>query len=737
MPKNQFACLFASSLLGMIGASPPACADDDAERSGAIVVTGKVAAAQVSLAKLPPDLHDSPQSITVLDKALLQSQGATSLADALRNVPGITLGAAEGGQIGNNINLNGFTARTDIYLDGMRDRGQYYRDTFALDNVEVLMGPSSMLFGRGSTGGVINQVSNRPRLSPRAEASASVNSNGMTRATAGVNQPIAATVALRIDAMAQAGAPGTRRATAVHDYGVAPALAIGLGTPTVITLNGLVQHNNDRPDYGVSPLNGAPVAVGRNTVFGYADDRTIQNVRAASVALRHNLSDAVTLRDKVQYNAVDTDAVETAANTIGSVDATGFHALAASAMVTPTSAAPLNTLWVRLQSHDRVIHDTSLFNQAELAAKFATGALRHDLIAGVEIGRDTYRNQNFYRNGTCNGVALNPANGLAGYTGCTRLVNPDYTASPANAVSRIGNLATGRADTLAVYASDTMAIGAHVKLVGGLRYDRFAATVANSINATNTAGNTTLASASQTVHFLSVRTGAIWQPATNQSYYASYSTSFNPSLEQLTSTTGITQPLPPERNRAYEAGGKWDIAQGRLALNAALFQITKTNARSQNADSTYSADGTVRVRGVRLGASGRINTRWQVYAGYAHLDARIVQGIAVNTEGKVPVNTPRDAATLWTTHSLGRDWELGGGATYQSRRFANNTNLVSVGSTLRSDATLAWHQSRFDVRLNIFNAFNVHYADALIQSDGGRSVPGTGRTALVSFNGRF
>ena len=97
----------------------------------------------------------------MLNRALLQSQGVSSLADALKNVPGITIGGAEGGQIGNNINLNGFTARTDIFMDGFRDRGQYYRDTFALDSVEVLMGPSSMLFGRGSTGGAINQVSKK------------------------------------------------------------------------------------------------------------------------------------------------------------------------------------------------------------------------------------------------------------------------------------------------------------------------------------------------------------------------------------------------------------------------------------------------------------------------------------------------------------------------------------------------------------------------------------------------
>ena len=734
MTNRHVAGILATSFLGTIGAAQVARAEDDADRAP-IVVTGS--APQIELSKLPPTLRDIPQSITVLDKALLQSQGATSLADALRNVPGITLGAAEGGQIGNNINLNGFTARTDIYLDGFRDRGQYYRDTFALESVEVLMGPSSMLFGRGSTGGVINQVSNRPRIKERIEGSASVNSEGMVRATVGVNEPIAPTAALRIDVMAQDGAPGTRHKTQVGDYGVAPVLAIGIGTPTRITLGGLIQHNNDSPDYGVSPLNGAPVQVDRNTVYGYSNDRTIQDVRSANAAIQHDFAEGVTLREKVQYNQVDTDAIETASNTVGTVDAGGFRALASSATVTATSAAPLGTLFARLQSHDRVIHDTSLFSQTELGAKFATGSLHHDVLLGLELGRDTYRNQNYYRNGTCNGVALNPATGTSGYSGCVSLLAPAYGPSPANAVTKPGNLATGRANTLGLYAGDTLAIGDHVKLVGGLRYDRYSATVGNSVNSTTTVGNTTLASAKQTVDYVSVRAGAIWQPTRAQSYYVSYSTSFNPSLEQLTSTTGITQPLPPEKNRSYEAGAKWDLADGRLSLNAAAFEITKFNARSQNADSTYTADGTVRVRGARFGATGKINDRWQVFAGYTHLDAKIVQGIAVNTAGKVPVNTPRDSATVWTAYGIAKNWEIGGGATYMSKRFANNTNLVAVGSYIRSDATIAWHQPQFDVRVNVFNLFNTHYYDALIQSDGGRAVPGTGRTALLSLNWHY
>ena len=733
MLSNRKLALAAGLTSLGLGISAPALANPDDDSAPTIVVTGDASKPpHVDLSRLPAQTRDIPQSITVIDKTLLQSEGATSLADALRNVPGITLGGAEGGQIGNNINLNGFTARTDIFLDGFRDRAQYYRDTFALESVEVLMGPSSMLFGRGSTGGAINQVPHRPTLKSTAEATASVTTNGMVRTTVGLNQPIGPTAALRIDAMWQNGAPTTRTQMTAKDYGVAPSLKWGIGTPTEITASALLQHNNDRPDYGVSPLNGAPVGVGRDTVYGYSSDRTIQDVTEGSLAIRHTVSPHLVLRNQVQYNAVTTDAIETASNVIGTVGTKGFTALTSSATVTPSSVLPLSDLYVRLQSHDRVIHDTSLFDQAEAKGDVTTGPLHHDLLAGMEIGRDTYRNQSYYRNGSCNGVAMNATGATTGYVGCVSLLDPGYGASPASVPETAGNLAVARADTLAFYLNDTASLGSHIKLVGGVRWDRYAATITNSINSANTAGNTTFPRVAQTVTYVSVRAGAIWQPTRALSWYGSYSTSFDPSLEQLTSTTGISQPLPPEVNHAFEGGGKWDLAHDKLHLNAAAFQITQYNSRAQNADNTYSANGTVRVRGIRLGASGAITPAWQVFGGYTHLDAKIVDAVAVNTQGKVPVNTPRDTAMVWTTYDLTQHWQIGGGATYMSRRFANNTDLVSVPGYVRGDATLAWRQRHFDLRLNVFNLANVHYYDALIQSDGGRSVPGTGRTAMLS-----
>lgn len=676
-----------------------------------------------SLARLAADLRDVPQSVTVLSKALLQSQGAASLADALRNVPGVTLGGAEGGQIGNNINLNGFTARTDIYLDGLRDRGQYYRDTFALDAVEVLMGPSSMLFGRGSTGGVVNQVSKVAHLKPSTEVDVSATTNGLVRTTVDIDRALDATSAVRVAAMAQSGRPTTRQEMHDTDFGLAPSLRIGIGTSTEITLSALLQRNHDMPDYGVSPWQGRPVDAPRGNFYGDRDDRTNQDVATFSALVSHRFGDDVTLRNGLQSNQVHVDARETASQSLAVPAGTPGTTGCALGLCAAPRGTPLDQLLVKLQSHDRVITDHSVFDQFDLSARLETGTVHHDVIAGAEIGQDTYTNQAASRTGRCNGVAM-----ATGYVGCEPLLAPVTRDSPADVPEVLGNLSTSRATSYGAYLSDTLSFGSRFKLVGGIRRDRFDATIANTITAPRRVA--------QDVSFTSWRAGGLWQPSPAQSYYVSVSTSFNPSLEQLTNTTGTTAPLPPETNQAWETGAKLDVLAGKLSVDGAVFQVTQDNARAADASGTYTATGAVRVRGARLGGSGLLAPGWKLFAGYARLDATIVDGIGVGTRGMVPANTPRDSATLWTTVELAPHWDIGGGAVHASRRYANNTDTTEVGGYARWDATLDYHQRRFDVRLNLFNLFDRRYFDALIPSDGGRAVPGTGRSAMLTFSYR-
>jgi len=354
-------------------------------------------------------------------------------------------------------------------------------------------------------------------------------------------------------------------------------------------------------------------------------------------------------------------------------------------------------------------------------------------LLGAEFAYESYWNQNYYRAGTCNGVPLQTPLATNGYTGCVPAGFTTGSASPGNVAQQYGNLATAQAYTAAGYFNDTVQVLPELKLVGGLRFDYYYAQIGNSQNSANIFGNTTLPYAAQAITNTSVRAGAIFEPTRAQSYYFSYSTSFNPSLEQLVTTTGTSQPLPPEQNEAFEAGVKYEFLNGNLSVNAAAFQITKTNARSQNTDGTFSATGTVRVKGVRTGVTGRITPEWQVFGGYAYLDGRIIDGIGAGTSGNVPLNTPRDSATLWTTYTFRETYEIGGGATYIGYRYANNTNSVSVPDFTRLDMTAAYRQPAYDVRVNIFNLTNVMYYEQVIASDGGRAVPGSGLTAMLTY----
>ncbi|NIE68011.1 TonB-dependent siderophore receptor [Burkholderia sp. Ax-1719] len=720
-----FALPFASSALAQsapavaasgVAATPAASkANAKADDNGtlpAVAVSGAAAPQDFQAekstvgAKTPTALRDIPQTVTVINKALIQSQGATSFQDALRNAPGITIGGAEGGQIGNNINLRGFTAQNDIYLDGFRDRNQYYRDTFDLESIEVLYGPSSMLFGRGSTGGVINQVSKQAGLKPLTEVSSTIGTDDRYRATLDVDRPLGDHAAFRLNAFGQS-LGSTRDEMMNKDYGFAPTLRFGIGTPTEVTLSALIQHNYDQPDYGVQAINGHAFAPSKSTYYGLTDDRTIQDVQTLTARVDHKFNDQFKISNQTEFSHSLTDARETAAQAV----LTGPLSTSTALKNGNYTTLPLSDLYVKLQSHDRVIENHSVYNDTMAQYKFNTGFVKHEMIAGVEVGHDSYTNQAYTRNNLP----------------IVSLLDPVYISTPSNVTTTVGNHAESGATTLAAYFNETMSLGEHWKLIGGVRWDRFQAHITNSISAPNYAA--------QTNTFTSVRAGAIYQPTDWQSYYFSYGTSFDPSLEAMT-VTNNTQGLAPEHTKSYEVGGKWDLLGGNLSVTSAFFQQEMDNARTQTSTGEYTLEGDIRVRGFQAGATGHITDKWQVFAGYTYMDG-IVLKAADGTQGNTPANTPRNTFTLWTTYAFTPHWEVGGGPTYMSSRYAANTNYVQVGGYTRWDAMAEYHEKKWDARLNLLNLTNKFYYDALIQSDGGRSVPGVGRTLLATFDYRF
>jgi catecholate siderophore receptor len=648
-------------------------------------------------------IRDLPQSATVINRAVMNSQNVTTLKEALRNVPGITISSGEGGNIGDNINIRGYSARTDLFLDGFRDRGHYSRETFFLDAVEVLKGPSSMLFGRGSTGGVINQVSKQAGLRDHSEVGLGVGTDAYYRATADVNRKMSDTSAFRVSVLAHTE-ESTRDVVEADRYGIAPTARFGIGTATEVSVYALHQRSDEIPDYGLpftpggTKVNPAtPVSVDVDNFYGFTDDFFDQRVDALNLRVDHKFSPGLSLRNQTQYSQTRTHAA-------------------------PTVFPGVTATTTGRDRREREQKDESLYNQTDLITKFDVGAVKHTLVTGVEIGRDNNFRQGYTWTGEPSQNLADPGYGPLAGSGATRAQDATHTDN--------------EADTLAVYVNDTLELTKQWKLVGGLRRDTYAVE-ARSIN--NSTGATTLLE--RTDRMTSVRAGVIYQPDDRTSYYVSYGTSFNPAAEGLTLSSSTTSTsnvnLKPEENRSFEVGAKWDLLGGRLAVNTALFRVEKTNARE---DDPVTGDvvlgGNTRVDGFEMGASGQLASDWQIFAGYTFLDGEIVDLFdnGVSLSGNVLPNAPEHSASLWAVHNFAQVWEIGGGLVYSAERFLNNANTSKVDGYTRLDATVAYKQKDYDLRLNLLNLNDEEYFET---ASAARATPAKGRSAVLTLNYRL
>jgi catecholate siderophore receptor len=659
---------------------------------------------QSSLSKLPMSLLDTPQSITIVPKQILEERAANTLRDALRNVTGIGITAGEGGGAqGDGFTLRGFNARNDMYLDGVRDQGTYFRDTFNIESVEVLKGPASIYFGRGSTGGIINQVSKAPSLDPHYEGTFGAGSGRYFRGTADINQPLTSTIALRVNAMAHRADIVDRDEVEVTRQGFAPTLTVGLGTPTQFSFGYLFQHEDNLSDQGLPFFHGKPVRVDRSTWYGLTKDdyeKTYTHIGTAS--FNHRFSDNLNLRSALRYSNVRRDTDPSLPSVI---------------CVAPANCGPGATITGVTRSRpERHTTDAILDSQTDLTARFETYGFKHTLSSGVEISWEQFDSLRYASTG--------PA---------TSLVNPNHHQSPA--AKALNNKALTTANGYGIYAADQIALHRFFDLIGGVRWDYYGADQDNKLP-----GGVDFDSLDR---MWSYRGGLVFHPTPQQSYYFSYATAFNPSAEGLVLAAN-NQATPPEKNEIFEIGGKFLLMGGALTLQGALFQIDKTNARTNDpATGTQVLDGKQRSRGFELGAAGRVLPGWNVFAGFTYLDAKIVksndvqsvEGVTYALQGKVPQNVPKYSASLWTTYDFLDRWQIGVGPTYVASRFANNSNANEVSGYVRWDATLAYNISeRIQARFNAQNFTNKHYIESVHPS---HVVPGAGMTFLATTSFKF
>jgi catecholate siderophore receptor len=641
-----------------------------------------------SLSKFPLPLQDIPQSITIVPEKLIQEQFGTTLRDALRNVPGITVAAGEGGGAqGDVFLLRGFNARNDTYLDGVRDSGSYFRDSFNLDSVEVLKGPSSTFFGRGSTGGVINQVSKRPRLDPSYDGILSSGAGPLFRGTIDVNQPLPQlpNAALRINLMAHSDDVVDRDKIELRRQGFAPSIAFGLGTPTQLTLSYLFQHEDNIPDYGFPYVNGKPLRIDRRNFYGLNKDNEETWVNVGTVRLDHRFNDIFNVRSTVRYSYVDRD----------------------SAVTNATAVLP-NTL--NRSRPQRDTQETIFSNQNDLTARFDTYGLKHTATTGLELSNETFDLKRWASTGPN-----------------TTINNPNHGQSPA--LKTLAADSDTSAIGFGIYAADQIRLNEYFDIVGGVRWDYFDAEVDDDFLNDKR---------KQLDKEWSYRGGLVFHPTASQSYYFSYGTSFNPSAEGI-ALSPTTNNTPPEKNRIFEFGTKIAFFEGALSLQGALFRIEKTNARTPNPVDPLLPNvvtGKQRSQGFEIGATGRVLPGLNVFGGYTYLDTKILKDNAVPSDvGNEIQNVPKHSATFWTTYDFLEKWQVGGGPSYVGSRYANNANSNRVPGFIRWDSTIAYQITKnVQLRVNAINMTNQLYFDSI---SGSKAVPAAGRTFIGSASFKF
>jgi catecholate siderophore receptor len=653
----------------------------------------------LSSPKYTEPLLNTPQTITVISKETMEEQGATTLRDVLKNVPGLTIAAGEGGNpAGDNLTLRGFSARNDIFVDGVRDLSPQSRDPFNLEQVDVVKGPGSVYTGRGSTGGSINLLNKTPGLQRSFGGTLDFGTDETRRATADINVPFGDSFAFRLNMLAHHSGVAGRDVVEFERWGVAPSLTLGLGKPTRATISYYKLKQDNLSDYGIPwvPLaNNAlvefrdrPAPVPRNTFYGLRS-RDFERLDSDLVTLKfdHDFNDGLTLRNQFRFANSSRDSI-----------------------ATPPRFASNNSTAINREMRSWQTEDKVWDNQTDLVARFSTGKVEHALITGIDILRES----NVRRTRTADSML-------------TTLLNPnpdDVFTGPIRISPIVGDVT---ANSQALYLFDTAKFGSKWELNGGLRWDRFDAD-----------GITTLgAPVSRVDRMLSVRAGAVFKPLPQGAIYASYGTSLNPSLEGLSYNTANTV-IDPEKTYTLEAGSKWDFLSGRMLLSGAVFRVEKQNARTPGVSSNdppQVLQGKQLVNGLELSVEGNLTREWQVLAGYTFLDSQTVDSNVAGEIGKELVNTPPNSFNLWSTYRMRSGLHFGGGARFVDRRFGNTINTRFVDAYWTFDAMASYPITKhIDLRLNLYNLSDAYYFDRI---GGGHVVPGPGRAAMLSTSFRF
>ncbi len=678
------------------------------------------------------ELRDIPQSVTVVTERLIDDRNLDTLKDALKNTGGVSFQAAEGGE--EDIRLRGFSLQStgDIFIDGMRDPAFYDRDSFNWDRLEVLRGSASMLFGRGSTGGAVNQVSKQPGLLDAHEISGTVGGGGFGRLTADVNRVIGENAAVRMNFMQNSA---DNWGAVIDKQGVAPTVRWGIGTRDEFSVGLYHLENRNGVHYGLPWLTPGPNKGGDylwpthpKNFYGMASDVNETGTTQLNASHLRRLGNRAELRTALRVARYTRDLRASAIRF-------GNATLQPSGVAVTSDSFSDATVLTR-GTNNKVMDMGTVYLQSDYSGRHRWLGRENAVQAGVDLAREDF--ENF--------AATVPA----GVTLTKPRTSVGTPADGATIDESLRALAVNRrfqSSALGLYVQDLVQVAPHWKVLAGLRWDRFEGDYENvsiAANANNPCSVAPATKIGRTDSLLSKRFGVLYQPTPLSSYHFSYGTSFNTSGDTYQFDAGNVK-TDPESSRNVELGAKLDSPSGDATMRVALFHTTKYNERNRDAESVnacnYVLSGKRHAAGVEFDLAGRITPNWEVFSSFAFIPAARVDASsgAAGTEpvGSRPGLTPRFSGTVWSTYKVAPRWRVGGGLNLRSSDKPVGlaaTSPIVAPKFITADLMAEYTLGRLAFKASLANVTNKHYADYIYR---GHYIPGRPRTLLVTTTYRF
>lgn len=744
-PPGHSALLPLGALLlaGSLGANAQTAESEGTRSLNTIVVReqaeapeGKDAyrATETGIGKGRQQLRDIPQSVTVVTERLIDDRNLDTVKDALKNTAGISFLAAEGGE--EDIRLRGFSLQGtgDVFVDGLRDPAFYDRDTFNLDRLEVLRGSASMLFGRGSTGGAVNQVNKVPRLMDEHQIDVTVGNYNYRRVVGDFNLKTDDSAALRLNVM-DTSADNNGAGSSINKSGIAGTYRWGIGERDEFSAGFYHLDNNNGMNYGMPWIRtsaSAPVSettmlpIPSDRYYGMASDYNNGQASYGTLSHLHRFDDGSELKTQVRKGAYNRD------QRAGTVRIQGnTNAAPTTVNMSNFSDATVLTRGTQLKIQDM----NNLHAQSDYSTKFEALGYRHELVAGVDVARE---NRSVYgaRSAAQGGVDLTKPTTTVG--------TPNDGASVDESLRVLRKTNQYEATGWGAYLQDLVQVAPLWKALAGMRYDYLVGNYDAYSIPNNASGPETKSSYQMRISAWSYRLGALYQPDALSSYHVSAGNSYNVSGEAYSLSAGNAD-LPPEESYNFEVGAKLDSADRRFTTRLAAFHTVKLLERNTDplVTGVVALSGRRHVTGLETDVSGRLTPKWEVFGSFMWLPIAKVDEAAPcpatgqctqsgELAGARPSLTPRYSGTLWSTYQISYPVRVGAGVNFRGEQTPNrNPGWVVPGyETLDLMAEYRFSE-RYVLKGNINNVTDVRYADQLYS---GHYIPGAARTIQMTLS---